>query len=682
MVAKSKTLKSYFLKVLLLSSLIPFFVSISLLWNFISNSNEKINLANNQLKKTYDLEIIDSFHKIQGAMTVLAQSEELKNYFDSTIDSERKNLEELNKVILILQNTLPYANAKWSIINSRGKEIANLPKTNLNTRILKDIEKDRGVVFISKNNQIQFTTPISYKLTADLKSFKKNLGYIMLSLPVMEVQKVFPNLIEFISISKDLDIKNFHTKLKIEYQAESNLYFLYMYIFISFIFIVLATIWSLKIFQKNIVDKILSLRFRVRNEMEFLEKHELRNELDSLSQTFDLYLRYTFFLQKEIFKSSQLAAAGNVAHMIAHDVRKPFSKLQFFMAEIKRSKELKDIFQTVTEFEPSFKSSVEYVEHLLNEVMDARVTMLNIEQSVSFEKIIMKSFQNLSAMPAHCYVAINYDLEMGFSLQVDEIRVTRIIINLISNALEAMNYQGKIWINSKKFELNDKLFLKVTIGNNNSYIPLEYLDHIFEPFFTLKKEKGTGLGLSIAQKIVNLHGGSIQCHSNKETGVEFIFTLPAKKEEMSSMNQFLPEVIKGTKINLTDDNQVFLDNNKYLVVVDDDPLICRTWKRHLADENLIYFLSPEEFFNYYEIHTDFIGHILFIVSDFYFGKDSKYNFYDFIKNLRKIYSGKVFLSSDIKLNEEPDLKNFDIIIIEKRVYTISELTQLSRNSLD
>ena len=95
MAAKSKTLKSYFVQVLLFSSLIPFLASVFLLWTYIANSNEKINLANNQLKRSYDLEIISSFHKIQSAINIVAQSEELNAYFNSTIDTETENHENL-----------------------------------------------------------------------------------------------------------------------------------------------------------------------------------------------------------------------------------------------------------------------------------------------------------------------------------------------------------------------------------------------------------------------------------------------------------------------------------------------------------------------------------------------------------------------------------------------------------
>ena len=409
MVAKSKSLKSSFIKIILLSSLIPFFVSVSLLRNFISNSNEKINLANNQLKRSYDLEIIDSLHKVQSAVNIVAQSEELKSYFDSTIDTESRNREDLYKVISLVKKSLLYNDTKWFVVSTRGKLIVSVPSEMLNNNIIQNKENEVGFYLNSLKDELKFTVPISYKLTADSKKVKKNLGYIILLLPISNVKNLFPDLINIDSVSKNLDIKGFHTNIKIVYQKENNLAFLYVYIFISFIFIFITTFWGLKIFQSKIVDKILFLRIRVRNEMEYLEKNELKNELDSLSQTFDLYLRYTRFLQIEIFNSSQLAAAGNIAHVIAHDVRKPFSKLRFFMNEIKNFDNIKDVQDSVKDFEPSFVDSVEYVEHILSEVMDAGITNLNISHGVMLEKILLKYFQNLVVIPDNCEINIEYN---------------------------------------------------------------------------------------------------------------------------------------------------------------------------------------------------------------------------------------------------------------------------------
>ena len=343
MAVNSKTLKSYFVRILIFSLFIPLIISVTLLWTFVSNTNEKIKIANNQLKRTYDLEITDSLHKFQSILNIFAQSEELKFYFNSTIDSEIRNKDNLIKVIQLVLKDFKFQGTKWFVINSRGIVIINYPQNSIKTKLSKEFDKNIGVTLDNINNSIQFIVPISYKLSNDSNIVKKNLGYICVLIPLDEIKKVFPDLVSIDKIAKDLDIKKLQTKVKIEYQSANNILIFYLYIFISFLFVLFGTIWGFKIFQQNIVDKILSLRARVRNEMEYIEKKELKNELSSLSQTFDLYLRYTLFLQKEILKSSQLAAAGNVAHYMAHDIRKPFSKLRFFIQELKNLKDISEI---------------------------------------------------------------------------------------------------------------------------------------------------------------------------------------------------------------------------------------------------------------------------------------------------------------------------------------------------
>ena len=423
MVAKSKSLKSYFILVILFSSLIPFLVSVILLSNFISNSNEKIILANSQLKKSYDLEIIDSFHKVQSALNIVAQSEELKAYFNSTIDTEIKNREALYRVIELVKKSIVYEKSRFYVVNTREKVLLSFPMEKESSIKKINLEQEIGVFLSTKNNEIIFSLPISYKLTLDSKNVKKNLGYIVLLLPINEIKNVFPKLMSIQSVSKNLDIKGFTTEVDINYQKVNNISYLYFYIITAFLFICIVIVLGLKIFQSMIIDKILLLRARVRNEMEFIERNELKNELDSLSQTFDLYLRYTRFLQKEIYKSSQLAAAGNIAHVLAHDVKKPFTKLKFFISEIKKLTEIKDIQASINEFEPSFLGSVEYTDLLLNEVMDAGITKLNISEEVKFENILLKSFQNMPIMPENTSVKVEYNLVNNFVLVVDELRV-------------------------------------------------------------------------------------------------------------------------------------------------------------------------------------------------------------------------------------------------------------------
>lgn len=221
--------------------------------------------------------------------------------------------------------------------------------------------------------------------------------------------------------------------------------------------------------------------------------------------------------------------------------------------------------------------------------------------------------------------------------------------------------------------------MEICIGNSNSFISDENIENIFEPFFTFKKENGTGLGLSIAQKIVHLHGGKIKCVSKLNKGVEFIFTLPAVIEYYDKSMYNLPKNINESKLKLIDNNDksknVFLQEHN-IIVVDDDPLICRTWQRLTKDVNVILFLKPEDCLSFISDNENNLIKIDMIISDYFFGKNSKLSFEDFINILREKYKGKLFLSSDISINEDSLMKEFKIIIIAKKVYTLSELNEI------
>ncbi len=102
------------------------------------------------------------------------------------------------------------------------------------------------------------------------------------------------------------------------------------------------------------------------------------------------------------------------------------------------------------------------------------------------------------------------------SFYCDPVRIRRILINLIKNALEAARKESEITVCFSLFRVNkneDNPRLSLKISNTGSHIAPESLPYIFEPFYTTKKS-GNGLGLSIVQELVALHGGTITVTSN------------------------------------------------------------------------------------------------------------------------------------------------------------------------
>lgn len=683
MMTGSKTLKFYFLLSIIFSFLFPFVLSIILFWNFISHTNDKMRLANSQLQRSMNLELIDTFHKIQSAIVMVSQSVELKNYFDSTIDEQSSNYKNFIYSIDLIRKKMPYQNTKWLVYNTRGNLIVNIPDKNYTTKIDLNETQKYGAYLNNSYKRIEFFIPISYKIIPSQLSIKNKIGYIIVLLDINEIQKNFPMLLEIQAISNNLDIEQFKTKFNLIYMNHIELGFIYLYIFISFVFSIILIIFGLQIFQRKIVDKIIFLRNRVINERKGVEKNLIVNELVSLSFTFDLFLRYTEYLQKEMNRNSQLIAVGNIAHLIAHDIKKPFTKLEFFIQEIKKisnNENNESIKKLLAYFEPHIKSSVDYIDHMLKEIMEAGINELNISENVKLENIINKSIKNLIIVQEDTNIDLLFNINNNFYLKVDENRIVRVFVNILNNAIEAMNFKGKIWINSNLIKSKDILYAEICIGNSNSYIPVDKIHRLFDPFYTIHKTNGTGLGLAIAQKIVNLHGGVIRCQSQIEKGVEFIFTLPISKIKYNVNFSELPNNIKRQKLILDYDEELTSESKNFftetLAVIDDDPLICKSWKRNVNDINVITFLSPDDFLLYIDNNKEILGNIKYLVSDYYFGKGSRYLFEDFVIKIRKIYNGKIFLSSDLNLEDESFIKKEKIIIIKKRVYSAQELKNL------
>ena len=111
---------------------------------------------------------------------------------------------------------------------------------------------------------------------------------------------------------------------------------------------------------------------------------------------------------------------------------------------------------------------------------------------------------------------------------MDPLKVSRLFSNIVGNALEAMNYEGKLWFHSKEHNGQQE----IVIGNSGSFIPKDELDQLFKVFYTKGKKEGTGLGLTIAEKVVKDHGGEIWCTSSQDRGTEFHIRLPNSGEAL------------------------------------------------------------------------------------------------------------------------------------------------------
>jgi two-component system, NtrC family, sensor histidine kinase HydH len=113
--------------------------------------------------------------------------------------------------------------------------------------------------------------------------------------------------------------------------------------------------------------------------------------------------------------------------------------------------------------------------------------------------------------------------DRSFDMMIDPELIKQSLMNLVQNAIDAVEKKGKVEINY--FKKSNHLIIEVT--DNGRGIPAEIKNKIFDLYYTTKPE-GTGLGLSIVQKIIAEHKGTIEVFSEVNKYTKFKITIPQK----------------------------------------------------------------------------------------------------------------------------------------------------------
>lgn len=129
-------------------------------------------------------------------------------------------------------------------------------------------------------------------------------------------------------------------------------------------------------------------------------------------------------------------------------------------------------------------------------------------------------------------IRIEKDLAVDLPpIMCDRNSIMQVLINLLTNAADAMPHGGKIIIRTRYDANNERIMLQV--ADTGEGIPEKNLSKIFDPFFTTKDVgEGTGLGLSIVMSIIQAHGGEVRVDSEPGQGAMFTVSLPEKPPEM------------------------------------------------------------------------------------------------------------------------------------------------------
>ncbi len=243
-------------------------------------------------------------------------------------------------------------------------------------------------------------------------------------------------------------------------------------------------------------------------------------------------------MEEMLRRSERMAVIGETAAMVGHDLRNP---LQTMLGRLYLAKKLMtrwsqshdetairvDLEKTFGEFE----RLVQYMNKIVSDLQDY-ARPLTPKLVATDPKMLIEDCLSTVTVPENLRVSVQIDSDIP-KISVDSALMTRVLTNLITNAIQAMPSGGQLAIRiSKTVET-----VLISIQDTGEGIPREMLNKIFTPLCTTKA-RGMGLGLAVSERIVKAHGGTINVESEVSKGSTFLVKLPCKTKVKDSSNGF------------------------------------------------------------------------------------------------------------------------------------------------
>jgi signal transduction histidine kinase len=250
-------------------------------------------------------------------------------------------------------------------------------------------------------------------------------------------------------------------------------------------------------------------------------KEELEKLNRNLENRVEARTRELKSAQDELIKKERLAAIGQMASVVGHEIRNPLAVIKNSVYYINaKITALPNTDPKIVKHIAIIESEIQQANGIINEILGfARTRELNPKPQHlnTYIEDLMTSFP----FPPHIQVVKEFAHENPMvNIDVDE--MAQAIRNLMRNAIEIMPEQGILKIRT---EVDSNDFVKMEIEDTGPGIPKDILDKIFAPFFTTKA-RGTGLGLAVVKKVIDRHKGKVEVFTQSGKGTIFRLSIP------------------------------------------------------------------------------------------------------------------------------------------------------------
>jgi PAS domain S-box-containing protein len=241
--------------------------------------------------------------------------------------------------------------------------------------------------------------------------------------------------------------------------------------------------------------------------------------------------------QEILRKTEKLAAAARLSATVAHEINNPLEAIGNL---IYIAKDTPGLPIAAAELLILAEQELERVSHI------TRQTLGFFRESKVPDRIqIAALVESVLRLYSNKFLTKNIRIERDYGecppLRGLSGELKQALSNLISNAADAVNTNGTIWVKLACIETTEGNLVQLIIEDDGPGVAVEHVDRIFEPFFTTKKDVGTGLGLWVTKEIVSRHGGSIRVHPRDGEGVggaAFAVLLPCAADVRGYVAEF------------------------------------------------------------------------------------------------------------------------------------------------
>jgi len=267
---------------------------------------------------------------------------------------------------------------------------------------------------------------------------------------------------------------------------------------------------------------ILFIPFKNKIQM-FFDKHFFHGSIEQIDAE-------NIRLREELHKSERLKAVATLAAGMAHEIKNPLTSIKTFTEFIDKKKDDPDF---INKFKEIVGPEVDRINHIVKQLLEfSKPSELELKDT-NINNLLNETLELLNNQFISRNIKIEKHLNDLPTIKTDPNQIKQVFLNLLLNAIEAINTNGTITVSTKAINSSTTYdiphttyepVVNISISDTGCGINKADIPRLFDPFYT-NKDSGTGLGLSVVHGIIDKHHGKIEVNSEINKGTEFRISL-------------------------------------------------------------------------------------------------------------------------------------------------------------